>query len=233
MKTSNQPTYICPMHSDVISTKPGKCPKCGGMDLVLHSEGSEQKKSKIQTFLPLILIVGLLVVLSAVQVVVLQRHAATHTGMSSSVHQAHIVSAGSSGSSSVSDWHVFMTTFMGGFFIVFAAFKLLDLKGFARGFQTYDIAAAKWPSYGYLYPFVELGLGFCYLLSVRPTIVNVVTLIFTLFGATGIWQKLRKKEKIHCVCLGTAFNLPLTNVTLLENLVMSFMSGWMLIAAYA
>lgn len=27
--------YICPMHSDVVSDKPGKCPKCGGMDLVL------------------------------------------------------------------------------------------------------------------------------------------------------------------------------------------------------
>ena len=26
--------YTCPMHPDVISDKPGKCPKCGGMDLV-------------------------------------------------------------------------------------------------------------------------------------------------------------------------------------------------------
>ena len=26
--------YVCPMHSDVTSDKPGKCPKCGGMDLV-------------------------------------------------------------------------------------------------------------------------------------------------------------------------------------------------------
>lgn len=221
------------MHPDVVSSKPGKCPKCGGMDLVLLSAGNDQKKSKIQTFLPLILIVGLLLALSAVQVVVLRRHATTHIGTSTIVHQAHIVSSGTPSGSSVSDWHVFMTSFMGGFFVVFAAFKLLDLKGFARGFQTYDIAAAKWPSYGYLYPFIELGLGFCYLLSVRPTIVNVATLIFTLFGALGIWRKLRKKEKIHCVCLGTAFNLPLTNVTLVENLAMSFMAGWMLIAAYA
>ena len=26
-------TYVCPMHPDVTSDKPGKCPKCG-MDLV-------------------------------------------------------------------------------------------------------------------------------------------------------------------------------------------------------
>jgi len=25
--------YTCPMHSDIKSDKPGKCPKCGDMDL--------------------------------------------------------------------------------------------------------------------------------------------------------------------------------------------------------
>jgi hypothetical protein len=26
--------YTCPMHPEVLSNKPGKCPKCGDMDLV-------------------------------------------------------------------------------------------------------------------------------------------------------------------------------------------------------
>jgi len=30
--------YVCPMHSDVVSDKPGKCHKCGGMDLVKMGE---------------------------------------------------------------------------------------------------------------------------------------------------------------------------------------------------
>jgi len=30
--------YICPMHPDVISEREGKCPKCGGMDLVKKSD---------------------------------------------------------------------------------------------------------------------------------------------------------------------------------------------------
>src|SRR3990167_8919427 len=30
--------YTCPMHPEVISDKPGKCPKCGTMDLVLKAE---------------------------------------------------------------------------------------------------------------------------------------------------------------------------------------------------
>ena len=30
--------YSCPMHPEVKSDKPGKCPKCGDMDLEKHEE---------------------------------------------------------------------------------------------------------------------------------------------------------------------------------------------------
>ena len=33
-------TYTCPMHQEVKSDKPGKCPKCG-MDLVLEDKKDE------------------------------------------------------------------------------------------------------------------------------------------------------------------------------------------------
>jgi hypothetical protein len=32
--TAQEPVYTCPMHPEVKSDKPGKCPKCG-MDLVV------------------------------------------------------------------------------------------------------------------------------------------------------------------------------------------------------
>jgi hypothetical protein len=35
-------TYTCPMHPDVVSDKPGKCPKCG-MQLQLKSTGKGHK----------------------------------------------------------------------------------------------------------------------------------------------------------------------------------------------
>jgi len=36
--TSVKVYYSCPMHPEVKSDKPGKCSKCGGMDLEKHEE---------------------------------------------------------------------------------------------------------------------------------------------------------------------------------------------------
>ena len=40
--TKHSTYYSCSMHPDIVSTKPGKCPKCG-MDLILS--GKEQMKA--------------------------------------------------------------------------------------------------------------------------------------------------------------------------------------------
>ena len=57
------------------------------------------------------------------------------------------------------NWLGWMQQFMAGFFLVFSAFKLLDLPGFAEGYATYDLLAKYWHDYGYIYPFIELSLG--------------------------------------------------------------------------
>ncbi|HEX7260376.1 MAG TPA: cation transporter, partial [Luteolibacter sp.] len=68
-----------------------------------------------------------------------------------------------------------MRLFMGGFFIAFSFFKMLDLRGFADAYRSYDIVAKTWPGYGYLYPFIELGLGLAYIANADPRIVNAIT----------------------------------------------------------
>lgn len=121
-----------------------------------------------------------------------------------------------------------MATFMGGFFLVFSFFKFLDLKGFAMSFSSYDIIAKRWAGYGYVYPFIELLLGVAYVVGVAPTATNALTIVVMLIGTIGVAQSLLQKRVIQCACLGTVFNLPMSRVTLVEDLLMVTMAVAML-----
>ena len=122
-----------------------------------------------------------------------------------------------------------MGRFMAGFFLAFSFFKLLDLRAFADSYASYDIVAAKWLGYGYLYPFIELGLGVAYLTHFAPLATNAVTLVVMGVSTAGVLKALAAKRKIRCACLGTGFNLPMSVVTLVEDVLMVVMAGAMLI----
>ncbi len=122
------------------------------------------------------------------------------------------------------DESAIMGDFMGLFFVTFAFFKLLDVRGFAKSFRTYDLIAEQSRAYGLAYPFIELGLGVAYLTRVYPLVTNFVTLVLMLIGTFGVIGALQSKRKIKCACLGTVFNLPMSKVTLIENLTMAFMA---------
>jgi copper chaperone CopZ len=125
--------------------------------------------------------------------------------------------------------NVMMANFMAGFFIVFGFFKLLDLPGFVRTYRTYDLLAKAAPGWGWAYPFVELALGAAYLLGLFPVVTNLVTLVVMLIGAAGVGIALANRQRIRCACLGTVLNLPMTTITLVEDLGMAAMAGAMLI----
>jgi hypothetical protein len=122
-----------------------------------------------------------------------------------------------------------MRYFMAGFFLVFSFFKLLDLRGFADAYRGYDILARALPFWAFVYPFVELALGIAYLTNVFPFMTNVATLVLMLVGAVGVLKSLLNKKAIRCACLGTALNLPMTTITLVEDLGMAAMAGVMLV----
>ncbi|MGB7343857.1 MAG: heavy-metal-associated domain-containing protein [Pirellulaceae bacterium] len=157
-------------------------------------------KSKLATYYPLILIVSFLIFGS----VILQ------------FRSGHW------------DWMYFMSDFMGGFFVVFGFFKLLDLRGFATAYQTYDIIAAKSPKYAIVYPFIEVALGAAYLMRFELFWVNVITLVVMLIGSIGVLQSVLQKRKIRCACLGTVFELPMTTVTVVEDVGMAAMAAIMI-----
>lgn len=117
-----------------------------------------------------------------------------------------------------------MHQFMGATLIALAYFKLVDLPKFAEAFSTYDPLSMKVYNYGYVYPFFELitGIGFILSIAVKP--LSIFTILFFLPTTIGVIQALRAKRKFQCACLGTAFNLPLTKVTIVENVLMMAMS---------
>ena len=47
-------------------------------------------------------------------------------------------------------------------------------------------------------------------------------------GSIGVFQALREKKTIQCACLGTALKLPMTKVTLIEDVGMGVMALLML-----
>lgn len=124
---------------------------------------------------------------------------------------------------------LWMRHFMAGFFIVFAFFKLLNLNGFAESYAMYDIVAAKWRGWAYIYPFVELGLGILYLTNIAPFATNIATVAILGVSSIGVIQSNLNKRKIKCACLGDVFNLPMSTVTIVENLTMIAMAVGMLI----
>lgn len=121
-----------------------------------------------------------------------------------------------------------MRVFMGGFFIAFSFFKMLDLCGFADAYRSYDLVAKAWPGYGYIYPFIEFGLGLAYLADFQPFLVNAVTAVVMAVSLAGVLRAVLSKRAIRCACLGTVFNLPMSTVTVIEDGLMLAMAAAML-----
>ena len=121
-----------------------------------------------------------------------------------------------------------MRMFMGAFFAIFGGFKLLNLRNFAMAYREYDLLAMRSKFYSYLYPFLEVGLAALYFANYGGLYRDVFTLVLMLFSALGVYLKVRKKEKIQCACLGMVFVLPMTWVTLIEDLLMAAEAGIMI-----
>lgn len=123
-----------------------------------------------------------------------------------------------------------MQHFMAAFFLVFSFFKLLDIKGFAESYSSYDILAKRFLAWGYIYPFIELALGIAYLLNLYPLVTAGITFAVMSISIIGVLQSVFAKRKIRCACLGAVFNLPMSTITIIEDALMIAMSGWMIAA---
>lgn len=117
-----------------------------------------------------------------------------------------------------------MLDFMGLFFIVFSFFKMLDISGFADSFSMYDPLAKMIPIYGKIYPFIETALGLMFLMRYNIDLALVLTIVVLGVTTYGVTKTLLAKRAIKCACLGTALNLPMTEATFIENIIMITMA---------
>ena len=122
-----------------------------------------------------------------------------------------------------------MRYFMAGFFLVFSFFKLLDIKAFADAYAGYDVLAKRWRGWALVYPFVELALGIAYLAHFSPVLTHWVTIVVMGFSAIGVIRAVASKTQIQCACLGTVFKLPMSTVTIVEDVGMVLMAFGMLV----
>lgn len=127
------------------------------------------------------------------------------------------------------EWSFAMRMMMGSFFTIFGLFKIFNLKPFADAYQTYDIIAMRSKIYSYLYPFFEILIAILYLADIGGVYRDIFTFVLMMVSSIGVIIKLKQKEEVPCACLGMVFKLPMTKVTLVEDLLMSAEALFMII----
>jgi len=67
-----------------------------------------------------------------------------------------------------------------------------------------------------------------YLSNFNPLLTNWVTFALMSFSALGVIKAVANKTQIQCACLGTVFKLPMSTVTIVEDVGMVLMAVLML-----
>ncbi|RZJ42077.1 MAG: glutaredoxin family protein [Brevundimonas sp.] len=126
-----------------------------------------------------------------------------------------------------------LPTFIAIAMCLLAMLKLQDVEKFSTMFLNYDLLAQKWPPYGYLYPFLELGAGVLMLAGILIVVSAPVALVIGGIGALSVFKAVYiDKRHLKCACVGGSTNVPLGFVSLTENLMMIGMAVWMLAAGH-
>src|SRR4029077_4919109 len=114
----------------------------------------------------------------------------------------------------------FLRFFMGYFFLVFGFFKVSRWSEFAHVFAEYDVTAKRFLPYGFAYPLIELGLATMFLFNLSIVTASIVDIVVMSIGTIGVLTAIRGKRKYRCACLGAVVNLPLSTVSLIEDIGM-------------
>ena len=114
--------------------------------------------------------------------------------------------------------------YMGFIFIIFGILKLYDLNKFTDIFSKYDLISQKIKIYPYLYPFIEIIIGFILIKDIHIKEALITTIFLMIISIISIIISVNSGKVLRCGCLGSLFHLPLSYITLSENIMMLFMS---------
>ncbi len=124
---------------------------------------------------------------------------------------------------------MFMLSFMGWFFLVFGSVKILHIKAFIEAYHQYDLIAQHSKLYAFFFPFFEVLIGLSYLFMWQSKIMSGIVLVLMLVSAAGVAFRLHEGEVTPEVHMDTVFQIPMTWVTLGQNLLMAVMALLLLI----
>ena len=127
------------------------------------------------------------------------------------------------------EFNGWLMDYMGIFFVLFSFLKLLNITGFSNTFKEYDVIAKHLPFFGISYPFIELGLGLVFLSETFLLFASLGTLLFMTSQSIGVANSLHNSKQIRCACMGSAVDLPISSLTLFENIIMIAMSTYMIV----
>ena len=126
--------------------------------------------------------------------------------------------------------NTFMMNLMWIWLLCFWVLKFVDLHGFAKSFSLYDMIAKRFSFYGYIFPFIEILLGGVYIFDTSMKYMfsaNIVVGIISILWIISAYMVIYSWKKIECACMGTFWKLPMTKVTIIENLAMLLMVLYM------
>jgi hypothetical protein len=117
-----------------------------------------------------------------------------------------------------------MNNTMGTILLVFGGLKLFDLQKFSNIFAKYNLISKQIPYYSYFYPFIEIILAIALFFRYSLNIVYGLIIILMIISLISVSISLYQGQNLRCGCLGSFFHLPLSYVTISENVVMLLMS---------
>lgn len=131
---------------------------------------------------------------------------------------------------SLFDW---VRWFVGSSLLVFGGFKLISYESFLDVFPRYDLIAARYRGYAVIYPFLQVALGFCYILNLVPSFRYIATFVIMAVGLYGIIKNLQLRgPTADYTWLGNFLKLPLSTAILFEDAIITVLSVLLVVGSF-